>query len=120
MRDHTHLKVFVLADELAVSVYRESANFPQTERYGLQSQVRRAAVSIAANNVEVCAKSTGPEYLRFLDKAYGSARELQYEIDLSGRLGFLGPDAARTLGTGCTSTAKAPNGLIRALRKNQE
>ena len=54
MRDHTKLKVFELADRLTLSVYRHSATFPAVERYGLQSQVRRAAVSIAANIVEGC------------------------------------------------------------------
>jgi four helix bundle protein len=89
MRDHTRLKVFELADKLALAVYRESQNFPTEERYGLQSQVRRAAVSVAANIVEGSARSTQADYSRFLEIAYGSARELQYEISLCKRLGFL-------------------------------
>jgi len=89
MRDHTRLKVFSMADQLALSVYRETRQFPDTERFGLQSQVRRAAVSVAANIVEGCARSSQAEYLRFLDIAYGSARELQYELDLCLRLGFI-------------------------------
>jgi hypothetical protein len=54
MRDHSKLKVFELADQLALLIYRSTFGFPKTERYGLQSQVRRAAVSIGANIVEGC------------------------------------------------------------------
>jgi four helix bundle protein len=118
MRDHTRLKVFGLADRLAVSIYRESASFPADERYGLQSQVRRAAVSIAANIVEGCARTTAAEYMRFIEIAYASARELQYEIGLCGRLGYIPALAAKQLHRDCTETAKALNGLLRSLRDN--
>jgi four helix bundle protein len=96
MRDHTRLRVFELADRLTLTVYKESAAFPASERYGLQSQVRRAAVSIAANIVEGCARTTEAEYMRFIEIAYGSARELQYEIGLCGRLGFWSDAVAKS------------------------
>lgn len=117
MRDHTKLRVFHLADELAMSVYARSRAFPASERFGLTSQTRRAAVSVAANIVEGCARSTGPDYLRFLVIAYGSARELEYEISLCVRLGYLGDEAAVELDRLCTETAKALNALVRALRR---
>jgi four helix bundle protein len=116
MRDHSKLKVFELADRLAISTYRSSSRFPVSERYGLQSQVRRAAVSIVANIVEGCARSTQAEYARFIEIAYGSARELQYEINLCGRLGFFEADHARDLHEQCTNTAKALNALLRSLQ----
>src|SRR5690349_6816936 len=116
MRDHSKLKVFALADSLALAVYRESCTLPDVERYGLQSQVRRAAISIAANIVEGCARSSQVEYARFIEIAFGSARELQYEISLCEKLGYLKSDQARELNEQCTNTAKALNGLLRALR----
>lgn len=116
MRDHTKLKVFELADQLAVSVYSETADFPAAERFGLQSQLRRAAVSVAANIVEGCARTTQAEYVRFLEIAYGSARELEYEINLSGRLGLLNSSSASRLGYECTSLSKALNGLLHSMR----
>ena len=119
MRDHTRLKVFALADELALAVYRATSGFPKEERYGLQSQVRRAAVSVAANIVEGCARHSEADYLRFLDIAYGSARELEYELGLCERLGLIDRQTARTLNNDCTATAKALNGLLRALRRTQ-
>lgn len=89
MRDHTKLKAFHLADQLACSVYSKTASFPKIEMFGLTSQLRRAAVSVASNIVEGSARQSKAEYLRFLDMAYGSAREVEYQIGLSHRLGFL-------------------------------
>ena len=116
MRDHTALKVFGLADSLALAVYRESRNFPDSEKYGLQSQVRRAAVSIAANIVEGSARSSQAEYMRFIEIAYASTRELEYEISLSRRLGYLSRDAAARVEEHCAETGMALNGLLKFLR----
>jgi four helix bundle protein len=116
MRDHTKLKVFELADRLTIAVYQQTRTFPDNERYGLQSQVRRAVVSIAANIVEGCARSTQAEYSRFVEIAYGSARELQYELGLCGRLGFLSSEDADRLSHESTILAKAINALLRSLR----
>ncbi len=72
MRDHRRLEVFLLADELAVKVYRETREMPQSERYGLTSQMRRAAVSVPTNIVEGCGRRTEVEFDRFLSIAFGS------------------------------------------------
>jgi four helix bundle protein len=116
MRDHTTLKVFALADSLAIAVYHESRSFPESEKFGLQSQMRRAAVSVAANIVEGCARSSQAEYLRFIEIAYSSTRELEYEIGLSRRLGFLPSESASKVERLCTETGRALNGLLRFLR----
>ena len=88
-RNHEKLRVFQLADTLALTVYRHTACFPATERYGLQSQLRRAAISVATNIVEGCARRSRADYARFLDIALGSATETDY---LLGPL----PQARRT------------------------
>jgi four helix bundle protein len=58
MRDHTKLRAFHLADDVAVLIYRQTAAFPKEEIYGLTSQMRRAAVSTASNIVEGCTRET--------------------------------------------------------------
>jgi four helix bundle protein len=89
MRDPWRLKVMVLADELVVDVYRATAKFPPEERFGLQSQLRRAAVSVPGNIVEGCARRTRKDYLRFINMATSSASETRYYIGLSHRLEFM-------------------------------
>jgi four helix bundle protein len=88
-RDHKKLEVYVLADQLALDVYGLTAAFPAEERFGLQAQLRRAAVSAACNIVEGAARSSDPAFSHFLDIASGSAAETRYLIDLSSRLGFV-------------------------------
>lgn len=100
-----------------MSVYAQSRLFPAEERYGLTSQIRRASVSVAANIVEGCARSTGRDYLQFMVIAYGSARELQYEISLCSRLGYLTTEAADELERQCIGTTKSLNALVTGLRK---
>jgi four helix bundle protein len=94
-RDHRRPRAFTFADEFVLSAYRETAGFPIEERYGLQSQVRRAAVSTAANIVEGSVRRSEADYLRFLEIALGSACEADYLLSLSRRLGFLSPEAER-------------------------
>ena len=117
MRDHTKLRAFELADEVAVLVYRETRQFPKEEIYGLRSQMRRAAVSIPSNIVEGCARNGQAEYLRFLDIAFGSIRELHYQFSLAKRLGFFTEQNMSTLESKITETEKVLNALIRSLRR---
>ncbi len=116
MRDHTKLRAFELADEVAVLVYRVTARFPREELYGLTSQMRRAAISIPSNIVEGCARDSQTDYLRFLHIAFGSLRELHYQLSLSKRLGFLPNENSSLIEPKVVETEKVLNGLIRALQ----
>jgi four helix bundle protein len=105
-----------LADELALAVYRQTGAFPGDEQFGLTSQMRRAAVSLASNIVEGCSRESLPDYVRFLDMAHGSAHEVEYQISLAHRLGYLDDEQAKTLTDLAIEACKVLNGLIRALR----
>jgi len=116
MRDHAKLKAFHLADDLTLTIYNATKSFPREEQFGLTSQMRRAAVSIASNIVEGCARRTENDYLRFLDMAFGSLRELQYQVSLAQRLGYCRGEDGKTLDGKCTETSKVLAALIRSLR----
>lgn len=116
MRDHTKLRAFELADELALTIYRATASFPKNEQFGLIQHLRRAAVSCASNIVEGCACHSQSDYLRFLDMAYGSVCEVQYQVSLATRLGYLSEKNAGRLTDACRETSRVLNGLIRSLR----
>ncbi|HQX54805.1 MAG TPA: four helix bundle protein [Pyrinomonadaceae bacterium] len=89
MRSHEKLDVWKRSIDLVVFVYRLTENFPSEEKFGLTSQIRRAAVSIPANIAEGAARETDKDFGRFLTIAQGSASEVETELLIANRLGFL-------------------------------
>jgi four helix bundle protein len=108
-RDPRKLRAFLAADELVLDVYRETKDMPAEERYGLQSQIRRAAVSVAANLVEGSARRSQRDFLHFVGIAIGSASEVRYLIGLTARLGYAHMAA-------CDRLAERYGDVIRALQ----
>ena len=119
MRDHTKLRAFQLADELALSIYRITRQFPKEELFGLTSQMRRAAVSVPSNIVEGCARESQSEYMRFLEISFGSLRELHYQFGLSEKLGYLEKSQGCKCETKIIETEKVLSALLRSMRKRQ-
>ena len=93
--DYRNLDVWKKAHSLALDMYRVSRELPTSERYGLQSQIRRSAASIAANIAEGSGRSTDRDFARFLSTAIGPACELEYQLLLGQDLGYLDEDVAR-------------------------
>ena len=87
--DHRKLSAFTLSNTFVVRVYEITRSFPLSERYGLQAQLRRAAVSTATNIVEGCARDSDREHGRYFEMAFASCRESIYLLDLSARLKFI-------------------------------
>jgi four helix bundle protein len=105
-----------MADELAVSVLTATKEMPTHQRYVLTNQIERSALSVPSNIVEGCARHTEAEYLRFLDIAYGSACELQYQLSVAERLSYLPQDRYEVLREQAERVARTLNKLIRAIR----
>jgi four helix bundle protein len=83
------LNVWQKSYELCLKTYRITAKFPNEEKYGLTSQIRRSAVSIPSNIAEGYGRKTTVDYIRMLYISYGSVCELETQILLAGDLGFI-------------------------------
>ena len=117
MRDHTKLKAFKLADDLAVQIYKVTKNFPKEEIYGLTSQMRRAVVSVPSNIVEGSARESQAEYLRFLEISFASLGEMDYQFSLAVRLNYVKDLEIKPTELKITETEKVLSALIRSSRK---
>lgn len=116
MRDHRNLRAFQLADELVLEVYRATKAFPKDEMFGLTSQLRRAAVSIASNIVEGCARQSQADFVRFLDMAFASTREVEFQLSIAARLEYLSAELATSMNDKVVETSKVTYGLLKSLR----
>jgi four helix bundle protein len=89
LADFTQLRVWQAARAIAVDSYRLTNGFPAAERFGITSQIRRAAVSIAANIAESTGRFSFADQARFLQMAKGSVKELRCELIIARDLGFM-------------------------------
>lgn len=89
MRSHHKLDAWRKSVDFVIEVYKMTDQFPKEEKFGLTSQIRRTAVSIPANIAEVAARKSDKEFLQFLSIAQGSASEVETEILIAHRLGYL-------------------------------
>ncbi len=115
-KPHKRLDVWQLSMDLVTEVYRLTEKFPAAEQYGLTAQLRRAAVSIASNIAEGAARSTKREFANFLHIAQGSMSELDTQIEIALRLGYVTADALPQLLERMQRIDKMLTGLIKSLR----
>ncbi len=106
------------AMDLVEAVYKVSLGFPKEEVYGLIAQIRRAVVSIPSNIAEGQGRDSNKEFQRFLHIAHGSLREVETQLAIAVRLGFVTADDIRTADSLCEQTGRVINGLLRHLNPN--
>jgi four helix bundle protein len=111
-RDYTKLRVFTAADDLVIDIYVITRALPAEERFGLQSQIRRAAVSTPTNIVEGSVRRSDKDYLRYLEISLGSACETRYLLGLCVRLEFLSEAVCQPLIDRYTDVIKSLSALI--------
>lgn len=114
------LVVWQKAKAMAVDVYRASNAFPKSEIYGLTSQVRRAAISVASNIAEGQGRLTKGEFNHFLGQARGSLLELETQVEIALDLGFIGEPVFAKLCEQFSEVRRLLNGLIDSLRANHK
>jgi four helix bundle protein len=118
MKSHKDLDVWKLAVDLAQDVYEVSKVFPREEQFGMSSQMRRAAVSIAANIAEGAARNGEREFAQFLHVALGSASELETLLEIARRVDLVCvPDYDR-LDKLLARISQMLRGLIRSVRSD--
>jgi four helix bundle protein len=118
IRDYKDLQVWQKGMELAKDVYRLTRDFPSDEKFGLVSQMRRAAVSVPSNLAEGQARNTTGEFVQFISHAEGSLAELDTQLRLAVALGFCKPSDAKAVGSQVIEIQKMLKGLRRKLKTN--
>ena len=117
LKNYRELIVWQKSYQLCIDLYRITKGFPQEEKFGLTSQIRRAAVSVPSNIAEGYGRKTTPEYIRALYVAYGSHCELETQILLSGDLGYIKVKDMKELQEEIGEVERMLKALIRSLER---
>ena len=115
MQDFRNLDVWQKAHQLTLDVYRVSKQFPDDERFGLTSQIRRSSSSIGTNLAEGCGRGSDADFARFVQIAMGSASEVEYQLLLATDLKFLGDDLHLKLQDDVSRIKRMLTSLLRTL-----
>jgi four helix bundle protein len=117
MRPHEKLEAWSKAIDFVVTVYKATETFPKEEKFGLTSQIRRAAVSVPANIAEGAARQSDKEFAHFLSNAQGSASELETELLIAYRLGYLNETDFTALSMSLDRVGRLMTGLSQHLKR---
>jgi four helix bundle protein len=118
MRPHQKLDAWGKSVDLVVEVYKATERFPKEEKYGLTSQIRRAAVSVPANIAEGAGRYSQKEFAHFLSNAQGSASELETELIIAHRFGYLSEALFLMLIADLERIGRLITGLTKRIRAN--
>ena len=117
---YSELIVWQKAMDLVTEIYQVTATFPNEERFGLSSQMRRAAASIPSNIAEGHGRKLTGAYLNHLSIAYGSLMELETQVQIADRLNFISPDTAANILVNTDEIGKMLTGLKKSLADQPE
>jgi len=120
MNSYKDLIVYQKAVELSVAIYRATEEFPKSEIYGLTSQIRRCVVSIPSNIAEGQRRGSKKEYIQFLRIAFGSGAELETQLLISFKIGYMSEDQFNKLNDELEQIMKMLNKLISVLTKTDD
>ena len=117
LKNYKELKVWLKSYQLCLNIYKITKGFSKEEKYGLTSQIRRAAVSVPSNIAEGYGRKTTPEYIRSLYIAYGSNCELETQILLAGDLGYIKSAQLKEVQKDLAEVERMLKALIKSLEK---
>ena len=117
MRPHENLDVWQKSIELTEQIYKGTGNYPKSELYGLVSQMRRAVISVASNIAEGAARQTKKEFKQFLYIASGSLSEVETELIISLKLGYINSGNCKKIMEITERIGHMLTALIRSLEK---
>jgi four helix bundle protein len=112
-KPHKKLDAWKIAIDLVSEVYRATESFPAREVYSLTSQIRRAAISVPSNIAEGAGRHTQKEFVNYLHMAQGSLSELDTQIEIAKKLGYLSGSAWAKIDVQMERIDKMLSGLIR-------
>ena len=116
MQDFRKLEVWEKAHRITLRIYAITRGFPQDERFGLTTQLRRACASIGANLAEGCYRHSDKDFARFVDISLGSASEVEYFLLLGHDLGYIPDGDFQDLNEDVQEVKRMLAGLNRRLR----
>jgi len=115
-RPHKRLEVWQKAMALVEAIYGLTMEFPRSEVYGLSGQMRRSAISVPCNIAEGAARKTRSEFVQFLTIAQGSLSELDTQVELACRLGYVDEQRRAEASAEITTVFRMLSGLVRKVR----
>jgi four helix bundle protein len=112
VRSYRDLIAWQKAMDLVTEIYRSTQGFPDCERFGLTSQLRRAAVSVPSNIAEGQGRQSTGEFKQFLGHARGSLLEVETQVFIAGNLGYLSPEQSDKMIKRTEEVGRIVNGLV--------
>ncbi len=114
------LRVYNEAIEWIAEIYLLLQHFPQEERYALCDQIKRAAVSVTSNIAEGTSRTSRKEYAHFLEISYGSLMEVQSQLDVSLKIGYITQEMHTNMDNRITTISKMLSGLRYSILSKEE